>query len=220
MCARRRAGVLALMWVALLTGAVLLDRPVARWVATYQPIPAKRKKAPGIALIKRIGDFRYLSAAIVVAAIVHPARWRAGVMLLVASAISGAFYGSKWVLGRHRPSHLLEPFTLHPFKDGWPGVFYAQELSFPSGHACLSFAFAGGLAMLFPRWAWAFISVGVVVCVQRVLEGAHYPSDVVAGAGFGLLSAYLAMRIAPPQRPALEAPPQFQLESEPCKVSS
>jgi membrane-associated phospholipid phosphatase len=193
---RPRTTILLAVWAALIAGAFVLDRPVAKWIATYEPIPAKRKKAPGIALAKKIGDFRYLSVAIVAAAIVHRARWRAGVMLLAAAAISAAFYGSKWVFGRHRPSHLLEPFTLHWFKDGLPGIFYAQELSFPSGHACLTFAVAGGLAALFPRWSWAFFAVCVIVGVQRVLEGAHYPSDVVAGAAFGLLSSHIALRLA------------------------
>jgi membrane-associated phospholipid phosphatase len=109
--------------------------------------------------------------------------------------LAGLFYGTKWAFGRHRPSHLIEPFTFHWFKDGWPGVFYAQFLSFPSGHACLSFAIAGGLTHLFPRWGWAFISVAVMVGMERVLEGAHYPSDVVVGAGLGLLSAYIAVRV-------------------------
>ena len=193
---RRRLPFLLAAWVVLFAAALAVDRPVAQWVDRYQPIPAKRKKAPGITLIKKAGDFRYLSAALIVAAVIHHSRWRAGVMLLTSCALSAAFYGTKWVFGRHRPSVRLEPFTLEPFKDGLPGVVYAQALSFPSGHACLSFAAASGLAVLFPRWWWAFYAVAVTLGGQRVLEGAHYPSDVVAGAGFGILSTFLAMRLA------------------------
>ena len=33
----------------------------------------------------------------------------------------------------------------------------------------------------------------MTVAIERVLEGAHYPSDVVAGAAFGILAARLAL---------------------------
>ena len=116
-------------------------------------------------------------------------------MLVAACAISGVLYSVKWAVGRHRPSYLFEPFTFHPFKDGLPGYLYAQRLGFPSGHTCLAFAAAAGLAALFPRYAIVFYAVGVVVAVQRVLEGSHYPSDVVAGAAVGVLSAWVALRL-------------------------
>jgi membrane-associated phospholipid phosphatase len=193
---RRRLAVLVAVWVALFAAAVVADRPVATLVDRYQPIPAKRKKPPGVTLIKMAGDFRYLSVVLVAGAVVHRAKWRAGAMLLTSCALSGAFYGTKWVFGRHRPSFVLEPFTFTPFKDGFPGIVYAQYMSFPSGHACLSFAAASGLTVLFPRWWWAFYAVALILGVQRVLEGAHYPSDVVAGAGFGMLSTCLAVRLA------------------------
>ena len=183
------------LWILLIAMAVAIDIPVSNWVDRYQPI-GTGKKAIGINLIKKVGDFRYVGLVIIPLVILHAARWRAGLTFLVSCAISGVLYSSKWIFGRHRPSFRLEPFTFHPFKDGLPGIAYAQKLSLPSGHACLAFAAASCLAALMPRWRFAFYSVAVIVCIERVLEGAHYPSDVVVGAALGLLSTYLAMRLA------------------------
>jgi undecaprenyl-diphosphatase len=191
---RRRAGVLLALWAAAFVAAVAVDRPVAAWALEARVIP-QRKKPSWVNVLKSAGDFRYVAGAIVVASLAHPAGWRAGAMLLTTCALSGLFYSTKWFFGRHRPSHLFEPFTFHPFKDGLAGVFYAQKLSFPSGHACVSFAAASGLAALFPRGAIAFYAVAVAVGIERVLEQAHYPSDVVAGAAFGVVSTVIAMRV-------------------------
>jgi membrane-associated phospholipid phosphatase len=190
MTIRKRTGILLALWVALFAVAVAVDRPVARWALDAKLIPQRNRPAWANAL-KAPGDFKYVAVVIAVAALVHPARWRAAVALLVASALSGLLYSSKWAFGRHRPSYLFEPFTFHPFKDGLPGYLYAQRLGFPSGHTCLAFAAAAGLAALFPRYAIAFYGVGV----QRVLEGSHYPSDIVAGAGLGVVSAFIALRL-------------------------
>ena len=180
------------LWVALFAGAFAVDGLVARWVARADPIP---RRSPLKRWIKPAGDFKYVGLLIPVVALVHPARWRAGMALLLASAFSGVLYGTKWVFGRRRPSYQgrIEPFALDPFADGPWGVFYAKAMSFPSGHACLAFAAASCLAALFPRGAVAFYAVAAVVGVERVLEGAHYPSDVVAGAAFGVLATRLAL---------------------------
>ncbi len=188
----RRTRLLLGLWLATFAAAVAIDGPVARWVDLADPIP---RKSPVKRWIKPAGDFKYLCLLIPVVVVVHLARWRAGLALALASAFSGLLYGTKWAFGRHRPSYQgrIEPYTLDPFTDGLPGVFYAKALSFPSGHACLAFATASCLAALFPRGAVVFYSVAVVVGIERVLEGAHYPSDVVAGAAFGILATRLAM---------------------------
>src|SRR5688572_24866594 len=191
---RRTILLLLALWAGLFACALAVDWPVARWVQENTPIP-RRNRPVWVHVLKTAGDFKYIAVVIGVAVAVHPARWRVGAFMLVSCAFSGLFYGTKWVFGRHRPSFALEPFTLHVFKDGLPGIVYAQNMSFPSGHACLSFATASGLAVLFPRGAIAFYAVAAALGVERVLEGAHYPSDVVAGAGFGVAAAWIALRL-------------------------
>jgi len=61
--------------------------------------------------------------------------------------------------------------------------------SFPSGHTATSVAAAMVLAQLFPRWRAAFAAFALLIAVSRVVLGAHYLSDVVAGAAVGAVSA-------------------------------
>ena len=57
--------------------------------------------------------------------------------------------------------------------------------SFPSGHATTAFATALLLAFWYPRQAGLFIGLAVLVGLSRVMLGAHFPSDVLAGAVLG-----------------------------------
>ncbi|MFM9500280.1 phosphatase PAP2 family protein [Streptomyces galilaeus] len=64
--------------------------------------------------------------------------------------------------------------------------------SFPSGHTAAAIAFTTAVAPVWPL-AGALCTVpAAMVAVERVQSGAHYPSDVAAGAAIGLASAWLA----------------------------
>jgi undecaprenyl-diphosphatase len=69
-----------------------------------------------------------------------------------------------------------------------------EGYSFFSGHAATSFAITT-LIVLFLRkkirWVWIFYLWPLVFSFSRIYVGVHYPSDIVAGAFFGLLSAFL-----------------------------
>jgi membrane-associated phospholipid phosphatase len=75
------------------------------------------------------------------------------------------------------------------------GIFHEKNLSFPSGHATLAFATAAALAIFLPRWRAGFYIVAAMVAAERVLENAHYVSDVVAGALVGWICAQLIARL-------------------------
>ncbi|MEU5279384.1 phosphatase PAP2 family protein [Streptomyces asoensis] len=63
--------------------------------------------------------------------------------------------------------------------------------SFPSGHTAAAFAFTAAVAPAWPL-AGALCAVpAAAVAVERVQSGAHYPSDVAAGAAIGLAGAWL-----------------------------
>lgn len=68
--------------------------------------------------------------------------------------------------------------------------------SFPSGHTAAAAAFTAGVAPTWPAAAVLCAVPAALVAVERVQSGAHYPSDVVAGAAIGLASARL-VRHAP-----------------------
>jgi membrane-associated phospholipid phosphatase len=61
--------------------------------------------------------------------------------------------------------------------------------SFPSAHTAVAVALAVGLSALYPRGRWLFTILAVLAASQRVVGGAHYPSDVFWGAAVGWLFA-------------------------------
>jgi membrane-associated phospholipid phosphatase len=123
----------------------------------------------------------------------HPLRWRAGALLFTCAAVGGVgVWLLKWVVGRTRPFHGVPPYGLHPLERGIAGLITNHNLGFPSGDATLAFATAACMGVLAPRSKPYFYFAAVVVAVERVLENAHYVSDVVAAAALGILCVPLA----------------------------
>ncbi|HET6824011.1 MAG TPA: phosphatase PAP2 family protein [Anaerolineales bacterium] len=82
----------------------------------------------------------------------------------------------------------------------WGRVYrFSDPHSFPSGHAARAFLIATiatglgppGLAAVL--WIWA-----PLVALARVAMGVHYVSDVIAGALFGVVVAWIGLQIYPP----------------------
>lgn len=69
--------------------------------------------------------------------------------------------------------------------------------SFPSGHSTSAFLFAGTLLMVMQdkKSKWALLMGASMVALSRILVGAHWPVDVLAGALLGLSCAYIASYI-------------------------
>lgn len=73
------------------------------------------------------------------------------------------------------------------------GQRVADGQSFPSGHASNAFAWATVLADLYPKQAGICFGLATAVAVGRVRVGAHYPSDVLAGAVIGYAAGRLVL---------------------------
>jgi undecaprenyl-diphosphatase len=67
--------------------------------------------------------------------------------------------------------------STHPFR------------SFPSGHTSTAFAVAAVAAYHFRNWIIPIFFLACVAGVSRIYLLVHYPSDVIAGAVIGILSA-------------------------------
>lgn len=107
--------------------------------------------------------------------------------VLITVAISGLISNIiKRAIGRPRPELFGEQglFSFNPF------VRNSDFESFPSGHATTCGALWTALALLFPPLRWPLLMVGLYLAFTRIFVGAHYPSDVLVGFGWGMWFAF------------------------------
>ncbi|TQK42397.1 undecaprenyl-diphosphatase [Streptomyces sp. SLBN-118] len=70
-----------------------------------------------------------------------------------------------------------------------------ESSSFPSGHTAAAVGFTAAVAPIWPLAGAACAIPAVIVAAERVHSGAHYPTDVAAGAVIGLAAAALVRRL-------------------------
>jgi len=86
----------------------------------------------------------------------------------------------------HRP----RPYEAHP---ALYHLSNSHDPSFPSDHASAAFAIAFAVFLFDRVVGTVFLAVAVLIGLGRVLTGAHYPGDVLAGGAVGLLAALLVV---------------------------
>ncbi len=137
-----------------------------------------------------------LTVVLVLALVVRRQRWAALLAAVVMAVTALATTGLKNWLGRDRPD--------------WQDTLGTHtNFSFPSGHASSSAAFAAILVMLLVlfvrrtslRRLGISLAVGwwLLVCLDRVLLGRHYPTDVVAGSLLALAIFFLTLTVIDPR---------------------
>lgn len=113
----------------------------------------------------------------------------------------------KIVMPRLRPRGLPELAALLPeAPSGWDTFFYVNPVAsvaelgqgsasawqaFPSAHTATAIGLAIGLTRLYPHARWYFAALALFAGLQRIISNAHYPSDVLVGAGVAMLSCWL-----------------------------
>ena len=161
-------------------GAVITDAGNSTWIFT----------AVGVLFLQALKQQRSADCRIV--------RYNASLIMQAASyiiltvALAGLTSNMlKWLFGRARPA-LESAFSFFPFEGGH---VYA---SFPSGHATTIGAIMMSLYLLAPALRLPVLVLALWLGFSRVMVGAHYPSDVIAGltlgAWFALLLATLFAR--------------------------
>ena len=125
-------------------------------------------------------------------------RWAIPRVMSVAVAAGLAADVVKMLVERIRPHHFnLENDVLKSFEGWMPLISPSSHQSFPSGHTAMTVGLACGLVWLYPRGRWLFPSLAVLVGFQRLACGAHYLSDVLAGAAVGTLMGILFLKASP-----------------------
>jgi membrane-associated phospholipid phosphatase len=89
----------------------------------------------------------------------------------------------KWIVGRGRPFVGPDPFTFSHFAGT------SAYASFPSAHSITCVALAFAVSALWPRLRGPMIVYALLIIASRLVLLAHHPSDVVAGAVFGMIGA-------------------------------
>jgi membrane-associated phospholipid phosphatase len=126
-------------------------------------------------------------------------RWLAALLALVTAGIAdGSNYLIAEVIRRPRPNGYGVRVLNH----------IAHYYSFPSGHVVHAFAYFGFLlflTLIIPRafrrapWLWpvSLVLMALIVLMgpSRLLEGEHWPSDVLGGALYGLFWLVIAIHV-------------------------
>ncbi len=118
-----------------------------------------------------------------------------GRMLALALLVTAFKAALKLVVARTRPHMMLdggvhEVRLLGPNEKSWR--------SFPSGHTANGVVLARALARYWPKAQLPAYAFAAAVALARVLRGAHYPSDVLAGVLIGVLAEAIVDRVFPP----------------------
>jgi undecaprenyl-diphosphatase len=158
-----------------------------RWVAGWRPgwvrtcVPVVEEAAERTKL--------WWGAALAMAAVGGTRGKRAALAglstMAVSEILSNAVVKPLWK--RRRPP---KEFIPHDDVDDRP-----DSSSFPSGHTAAAFGFTGAVAVVWPAVGAVCALPAVAVAVQRVHSGAHYPSDVAAGAAIGGIGAWTVHRL-------------------------
>ncbi len=200
----------SLFWIGLFTLALFLDRPIAQHLHD-SGFAARFANSSTAEILKTGGLFGSTFAIAILVFLTHAWRWRASALILLAGIVSGINGLLKWSIGRYRPfkdparpGELL-PFDISLFPNGLK-LSVASNQCFPSGHAALAFATAEMLAILIPKYRYLLYALAALVAAERVLENAHYTSDVVAAAILGIAGSKIVYGISKqlftPQRSA------------------
>jgi membrane-associated phospholipid phosphatase len=165
--------------------SLAIDLPVA---AYFKRGDSPRLFAEFLENVEPFGHGFGAALVVITVLVLDPPRRRQIPVLLAGSLGAGAAANIvKLIVVRTRPRNLEPlPATVWETFNGW---FFqnrgGDSNSFPSAHTATAMGLAVILAAFYPRGRWYFPALAILVGMQRVHSGAHFPSDVFAGAIVG-----------------------------------
>ena len=137
-----------------------------------------------------LGNPLYVAPPLIAAAIIGKAAGNQGIYGVSTRALKSTLMAGvsvfvlKSLIGRERPPVSDDPFKFHPIN------FHDDTNSFPSGHTTIAFALATSFAREI-KGTWddvLFYTLATTTAYARMHDNKHWASDVVFGAGVGILS--------------------------------
>jgi membrane-associated phospholipid phosphatase len=100
-------------------------------------------------------------------------------------------------------NYVMKLFFAKPRPELWPRLISETSFSFPSGHAVGSMVVYGFIGYIFvrefaiyKRYVYAIVSSLIVaIGFSRLYLGVHYPTDIIAGYGVGILWLTTCLKI-------------------------
>ena len=170
----------------------LIERAVALELSFCQHVNRKlgsRFIQSGFAVVSRLGDGIFWYSLMVCLPLLYGSEGlHVSILMFVVGVVNLSIYKVlKKKTSRERPCTASDLITL--------GAQPLDHYSFPSGHTLHAIAFTIILVSYYPFMGWVVIPFATLVAMSRVILGLHYPTDVLAGATIGTITATLALAV-------------------------
>lgn len=173
------------LWGALLLATIVLlpfDDAISNWTRSLDVPHDVDQELRSIQQFGQIGSL--VLVAVLVWMLQPPVIRRSmldlGLSILIAIGIA---YILKTLIGRGRPAFGPSDQFFGPWAtEAQSGLTRTGRAAMPSSHTAAAVVLATWLWYVFPRIRWLGVVLAILVGLSRVRFGAHWPSDVTAGA--------------------------------------
>ena len=142
-----------------------------------------------MAFITRLGDAGIIWIVLSIVLLLIPKTRKSGAVMVAALVVDVLLCNIvlKNLVARTRPYDVNTGVHLLVAK--------LHDYSFPSGHSAASFASVTALYLAGEKKLWKFALVlACLIAISRLYLYVHYPTDILGGILFGVISGYLGYR--------------------------